>query len=251
LAEFALGDWLNAEVHIQKALESGTHPWIAKHRALLQDSLEKIQNELGTLHIVGTPDGAEVLIEGHPKARLPMEGDLRVRAGECSIELRAPGYVSARRTVTVTSRRQSTETIHLAPELPVPGPARSDVPGESPITTRQADRSHENTGARLRIGGATAAGVGVAAIGSGLIFGWLARSASDQNQATGHAFDPDLDRRGKAYETWQYVGIGVGAVLIIGGGIAYWLGIEPPQGQRVAISVAPQVGVQAGWEFSF
>src|SRR5688572_3637217 len=62
LCEMAVAQFVEAEVHLGEALKTSTDPWVGGHRAALYDALNGTKNFLGTLEVVGRPDGAEVEI---------------------------------------------------------------------------------------------------------------------------------------------------------------------------------------------
>ena len=93
LAEQALGRWLEAETHLQQALANGDDPWVAKHREVLERSLSKIGQHLGSVEVLGDlPPGTEVGINGRVAATLPLARPLRVKAGTVVLSLQAEGF---------------------------------------------------------------------------------------------------------------------------------------------------------------
>ena len=64
LAEMALGRWLNAETHLQEALTAAQDPWIKKNSRALEASQVSVREHLGNLEVLGSPEGAEVIVEG-------------------------------------------------------------------------------------------------------------------------------------------------------------------------------------------
>jgi len=137
LAEQAIGRWPDAEADIGKALASPKDPWIAKNRAALEASLAAIGQHLGSLEVLGTPAGAEVVVDGRVVSKLPMPHALRVTAGTVPVEVRAAGYLPVARTVTVVSGQLTRESVTLQPvpsagDVAQPPPAGSHPPGPLP-----------------------------------------------------------------------------------------------------------------------
>jgi hypothetical protein len=99
LAEQALGLWVEASVDITKALAANDDPWIAKNRVALERARGTIREHVATVEIWGTPDGAEVLVDGKVVGRLPDVGPVGVAADEVELQVRAPGYVDSNRTL--------------------------------------------------------------------------------------------------------------------------------------------------------
>lgn len=249
LAEIALGRWTDAETHLQEALSSPHDPWIQKNQQVLRESLERVQNQFGTLQILGSPVGAEVVVEGRVLGRLPMEKPARVRTGDCRFEVRAPGYASAMRTVAIESGIPRRETVELSasgpasePRAATPAVAKADEPStevaQPSAPTRPLDDDTSAHHARLRTVGIVLGAAGLAAVGAGVVFGVFARSAGTNNSQTGNTFDPNADSSGKSYQTLQYVGYGVGASLLVAGTVTFLMGLDsdqPPPATGVAI----------------
>jgi len=117
LAEQALGRWEDAERHVGEALHAaGSDPWVVKNRATLDEALGTIQAHLGRVEVLGDPEGAEVSVNGRPVGKLPLPDAVRVSAGEVDVEMRAPGYVPAQRTLTIIGGQYQRLVLHLAKE---------------------------------------------------------------------------------------------------------------------------------------
>lgn len=98
-------------------------------------------------------------------------------------------------------------------------------------------------GRYLRIAGIIAGGVGVLAFVGGIYMGLRATSLSDEVTAAAHAtpatFDFSKDADGHRAETLQWVGYGVGAAALVGGGVMYFLGARRGGTETVAVIAAP------------
>jgi hypothetical protein len=116
LAEQALGRWEDAERHVSEALHATADDWVAKNRATLADALGIIQGHLGRVEVIGDPPGADVSINGRPAGKLPLAEAVPVSAGEVDVELRASGYVSAQRTLTIVAGQYQRLVLHLVKE---------------------------------------------------------------------------------------------------------------------------------------
>lgn len=109
--------------------------------------------------------------------------------------------------------------------------------------------SAEGSGAVLRRWGIVTGSIGVAAVGSGVVFSLLTRSTQQQveSDAGNRFFDPNKDARGRLYETLQWVGYGVGAAAIAAGGIMYFFGRGVSQHDSVQpVALVPAVGPRQG-----
>jgi len=117
--------------------------------------------------------------------------------------------------------------------VPPTRPLRSPPPGEP----RERDTASDG-GRNLRIAGVAIAGGGAVLAVTGGVFGWLARSISDDytHVQPGERFDPDREHRAKTYQTSAYVLWGVGAAAIAGGATAYLLG---RRADAAGVSLAP------------
>lgn len=123
-AEQALGLWAAAEKHLQEGLDQGADPWIAKHRATLEQSLAFVRDRLATLDVWGSPEGAEILVNGEPMGTLPLASPLRVAAGTTQLSVRAKGFTTSFRTLELAAGSNERErVVLLAQEVPPPGEA--------------------------------------------------------------------------------------------------------------------------------
>jgi hypothetical protein len=103
----------------------------------------------------------------------------------------------------------------------------------------------DSRGRGLRIGGMVAAGVGVAAIATGIAMGLRAQSkqtAAESNVAAGRSYDPNLDSAGRSAETLQWVGYGVGAAGVLIGATLYYLGWRQGEATTTQVAALPVPG---------
>jgi hypothetical protein len=139
LAEQALGRWEDAESHISEALHSPEDSWVSKNRGALEHALGYVKEHVGRVEVVGEPEGAEVIVNGRAAGKLPLEGPVRVSAGQVDIEVRAPGYPRATRALTITGGQYQRVVIRLEKEAPPPAPPRAVAelphPAETPART--------------------------------------------------------------------------------------------------------------------
>jgi hypothetical protein len=169
LAEQALGRWIEADEHLAEALASGD-PWVVHHRALLDGAMNTIQSHVGSLDVRGGVPGAEVLINGRNAGTLPLAHPIHVIAGTVTLAVRAPGYESVDRRVSVTGGTMSRESVDLL-ALPSSAPASSASPAvmitsASAASAGLSARNHpSNVRTPLAIGAAV---IAVLAAGGGL-----------------------------------------------------------------------------------
>jgi hypothetical protein len=119
LVEFALGYALEAERHLGQGLATPSDVWIARNRQVLDDALTKVRTTIGEIVVAGSPDGAEVLLNGHPAGTIPLASPLRVNQGPATVELRASGYAGASSSVEVKGGNTSQVALHLSRDVPV------------------------------------------------------------------------------------------------------------------------------------
>jgi hypothetical protein len=114
LAEQALGSWADAETHIDAALAHRDDPWIRKNESVLRRSKDAVAAHLGSLELWGTPEGAEVVVNGSSAGTLPLASALRVPVGTVAVTVRADGYVEASRVLDITAGTMARERFALA-----------------------------------------------------------------------------------------------------------------------------------------
>jgi hypothetical protein len=121
LAEFALGRWEDADAHVGEAMRAPKDPFIAKHRGQLEGSLVTIKSHLARVDVVGEPVGAEVFVNGRAAGQLPLSGPITVSAGQVDVELRAPGFKRASRTVALLAGQYQRMVMRLERPSSAPG----------------------------------------------------------------------------------------------------------------------------------
>ena len=179
LCELGVGYSIEAQLHIKEALASPEHPWVAKNQASLEAALKRAQQNIGTLSVTGAPSGAEIYVNGHASGQLPLRDPIRMARGEVDVELRAPGYVTSHRSLTVTATPQTVDiklqkepvAVAAVPKASEPAPlapisgSPATAAGEEPAgTTPPEPTTPRGRGLRW-----AALGVGVLAVG-GLAF---------------------------------------------------------------------------------
>lgn len=97
-------------------------------------------------------------------------------------------------------------------------------------------------GRSLRIAGIATGGPGVVALGIGVVFGFKARSISNEISNASN-YDPQRYKDGKAAERNLFIFTGIGGAAVIAGGIFYYLGHRTGQtADSHAVTVAPIAG---------
>lgn len=115
LAEYANRLWLEAEVHLEEALQSPSDPWIAQRLGTLFEARREIARHVGQLLVGGNVDGAEVRLDGRVVATLPMSAPIRVATGTVALEVRAAGHAPVSRRLELRPRQVHREEVRLTP----------------------------------------------------------------------------------------------------------------------------------------
>lgn len=152
LAELALGLWVEADSDLRESLAAPRDAWIQKNRPNLEQAVKAIGRHIGTLSVWGTPQGAEILINGHIVGTLPTSAPIRVLVGASNLVVRAKGYEAMNRPIEVQPDGQTTEQVDLAP-TPVappaavgpPMPPPPSIPGGTALEVQASSRD-ESTG---------------------------------------------------------------------------------------------------------
>jgi hypothetical protein len=262
LAEAALERWVTAENDLLRAL-AGSDAWIERQRSALRVALEEVQSHLGTLELTSR-DGAEVWIDGEFAARLPV-ATIRARAGHLVIEVRAAGFLTARREIALAPSTTARESIVLEPE-PAPPP-------ESPAASNAADAAPRPTTPASPVVGrggeaGTAlppparppslvmplvlGGVGTAGLITGAAFGIQAinlKGQYDRQCASGCTNLPrdQFDAANKTHQDAQTAGTVATVAFVAGGislaaGVAWWWVDHARANRRASVRALPLVG---------
>ena len=116
--------------------------------------------------------------------------------------------------------------------------------GARPVATVQpqsgaAQPQSTSSDAGLRTAGIVIAGVGVAGVVTGLVLNLKANSLAKEIEPP-KAFDASKESTRKSYETFSWVGYGVGAAAIATGAIFYGVGLSKGSSDNVAF--VPSIG---------
>jgi hypothetical protein len=270
LAEMAVGYWLDSEQHLSAALESPDHPWVAKNRAALEQSLAQVRSNIGEIAVEGTPAGAAVTANKRPAGTLPLTAPVRVPKGRVDIEVSAPGYVTTTRSLQIggSERQQLTITLDKAPaesggattnEEPTGSatPAASAPQQPAPAATSADD----GLTLRRQIGWGLGIAAGAALVGGVIETIFWQKDRGDFNNAN-MACDEGLMNRGAPgcsslydslhrAETFAIVGYAAAVALGAGSAALFLTGrATETSGSRVAC--APDLGstfVRCRWSF--
>jgi hypothetical protein len=258
MAEMALGYWVEAERYLDEALAAMDHPWVAHNKATLEDARTRLRRMIGELTITGEPAGAEVLINGRPSGRLPLPGPLRLGKGTVEVELRAPGYPTATKSVMVPGG--GTESVSLVLARAEDHPAEVGAAAQpdraqasAVVTARPADVEPKSEGSAMRPIAWTLGGIGVAGVAFG-VFETVAM-AGKQNDFNNHTTAGRVDCTTSALtdtcrqlqdaythaRNLAIVGYAVGGALVVTSAVLLAVAPTAPE-KRAALACAPALG---------
>ncbi|HEY7374712.1 MAG TPA: hypothetical protein VIF57_21285, partial [Polyangia bacterium] len=168
LCELELGYFAATERYLTEALAAPDHPWVARNKTALKKSLETARASVGELALVLSPPSAEVSLNHKPVDRASLAAPIRLDKGPVDVEVRAPGYETARDTVIIVGGKREQRTYTLAREAVAEVVAPPPPPDPGPAATLGAGAtapagSHD----RARIAAWATGGAAVAA----LVFG--------------------------------------------------------------------------------
>jgi len=113
----------------------------------------------------------------------------------------------------------------------------------NPVAPTEPIDEYADRGGGKRTVGLVVAGVGVAAIGAGVVFGLKAKSKSDEinggNAANPQPFDPAVEDDGKRYDLLAKIALGAGGALVVTGVVVYIIG---KSAEHTRVSVVPTDG---------
>ncbi|MFO0556640.1 MAG: hypothetical protein U0269_01350 [Polyangiales bacterium] len=232
LAEQALGRWSEAEHDLLAALEVRSDPWIARNEASLRQALTQIQTRLSSLDVRVAESGAEIFVNQRRAGVSPLARPLRVAWGTVTIEVRARGFVTQRRTIELASGSLSREEFAL---VRVEEAASSAVASSAAASSGARGDSSRNTSispARTAVSwvGPTVVGAaGVATLGASIAFAVLRQGAYDACPFSAGRMGLECDTSesyarasmGPTWTTATNITLVAGGALVVGAGV--WL----------------------------
>ncbi|MDB4935755.1 MAG: hypothetical protein JWP87_2727 [Labilithrix sp.] len=202
-----------------------------KQNGLAKDRVAQLETTLGTV-AVAAPEGWRVQLDTFTE--VPTPARLHAGAGVHALSVRAPGKPIERRDVTLQAGKVVTLELKDEPKVvakPEPEPVKP-LPVEAP----PPPPPRMQYWITRRVIGVGVAGVGIAALGSGIILGLEANSAKTAYDAgpTRESFD-----HASSLEAWTNVALISGA-LMVAGGIA--LVVWPDEGGQGHVNVGATPG---------
>jgi TolB-like protein len=130
-----------------------------------------------------------------------------------------------------------------APTVGPPPAAEPTSRAASPVVARReaelTQPSSASSGAGMRIAGLATMVVGVAGIATGVILNIKANGMANDLEASSTSYSRNKESSRASYETFGWVGYGVGAACLVGGAVLYYLGRG--QGHSTQVALVPAV----------
>lgn len=242
LAEQALALWLAAERDLTLALAEKDDPWIKLNREVLERAARIVEAKLAYVVVSSNVDAPEVLVNG-ASATSGSGADSRARrrvvAGQVTIEVRAPGYEAAQKTIQVAPETTANVALQLRP---APPPGAASAPRDGGAVTTEPRVSDTSNGTQRTVG-FILTGAGIAGLGLGVGFGVRAMGAKsdrDADCASGCTqLGVDADRAGRDAALVSTIATVAGLAAT---GVGIWLVLRTP---------APKSSVAMRWTSGF
>jgi hypothetical protein len=150
----ALGDWLKADEYLSMALSRSNHPYVNRHRQVLEDAKKVIDANIGRLEVEGEPAGAVVRLNGRLVGTLPLASPVRATIGSYVLEVQSPGHYPVSRPIVITGGALVRELISLEPTAAPGRGAEATSTGGSNGTQPEADLPGHRTWLTWTLAGA-------------------------------------------------------------------------------------------------
>jgi hypothetical protein len=175
LAQQAMGDWVDAEQGLERALGFAADPWIALYRDALERALAVVRGHLGWLDVEANVSDGELLVDGTSRHDLPSQGPVRVTSGSVEMDVRAPGFLPVHRSVDVAPGARVQVVVALESMLPPPPPSsQSPSTGQTSLQRPAVSSDVRRVDVPSRIAGYAPFAGAVVFAGAGII-SWRVR----------------------------------------------------------------------------
>jgi hypothetical protein len=233
----ALGQWLEAERYLSDVLSEPEGAYIRRHRATLERAYEFVDRRIGSLDVVGSPEGAELSLSGRRIGTLPLEAPVRVPIGSYTLEVRKDGYHTLSRPVAISGRSLLRESVELGQREAEPPAWRMSAGGAG--GTAIEDRSGSPRWLSWTLVGASA---GAAAV-SGVAFAVRERHADRWNSeeclapgsTRGQTCPEELDAGRNAEQL--AIGAAILSGVLLGGAVVSFVLQKPDEPDQAALTL--------------
>lgn len=232
-----------------------------KRAEVAHQRAQALEAKLDRLTITVAPTvpqaGLSILRDGVPVPREELGVAVPVDPGDHAIVVSAPGH--AARTLnahvgpespTATVRIDSLDEGPVSTPTPAPAPAAppAPTPAEQPqAAPEQPPASSQDSSKTRRLISFGAMGLGVAGIGVGTVFGFLAKSKLDASNGNGNCDSTDhcnktglSDRKdAETFATVSTIGFIAGGVLAAGGVVLFLTSAPPAATSTTGVTLSP------------
>ncbi|HMA92729.1 MAG TPA: hypothetical protein VKP30_08590 [Polyangiaceae bacterium] len=223
LALHANQQWLESERIMLEVVRAKDDPWVLRHQAELEKSLESVQDHLAWLE-VDTPVLGSLSINGELVGTAPSNGPMRVVATACTVKITAPNRVPIAKTVNIGAR-QYLKVYLLEPTAPSAPQASEEPRTRAPADTRV--QSQPIPRARRKDVGLMLLGAGAAGLAASIALGIDAlvlrdRSRSKCSEAECSIDSIKTDARGRQSATAATISFVTGATALGVSAVLLW-----------------------------
>ncbi|HEY8945478.1 MAG TPA: PEGA domain-containing protein [Polyangiaceae bacterium] len=226
----ATGRWIMAYDYLQKAARFKNDPYYVRHRSAIKQVEDSVAQHVGQFRAFGSPEGAEVRLNGEVIGTLPMTEGKPVTAGSYVLEVSKPGYYPLRRSVNVAAGGTLTqEAVELGVQEALPNAGRPQLTGEARSNLLESDGGTRPTGLSAPWITWALAGTSLAlAATSGVAFVVRENKVEEWNDES-TCLDPTTPTRTRqeicgdirdSAKTAEAIGIGTGIAAVTVGGLA-------------------------------
>jgi hypothetical protein len=222
-AHQALGRWVEAERYLSEALRAADDPYVRRHRETLEKAYDFLERRIGSLDVVGGPEGAELLLSGRPIGHLPLAAPVRVPIGSYVLEVRKEGYYSVARPIAIGGGALLRESVTLGPRDAAPPAWVQELSGRPPASVD--DGGGSPSWLTWTLAGTGLAAGAVSAIAFGIreqhAATWNSRDCLQPGLSRGQVCPEELDS-GRSAERWG-IGAAIVSGVLLGGAVASFL----------------------------
>jgi hypothetical protein len=109
----AAGKWLMADEYMRRVNRDKEDAYYRRHRVSIEQVESAITQRVGQFQALGTPEGAEIRLNGEPIGKLPMAEPRSLETGTYVMEVASAGHYNLRRPISVTGGVLTRESVEL------------------------------------------------------------------------------------------------------------------------------------------
>ncbi|HEY2515628.1 MAG TPA: PEGA domain-containing protein, partial [Polyangiaceae bacterium] len=177
------GDFAGASASLRTFIESGGAEIPAARRAEVEHLLFDLEARVAAIEVSTNVAGADVTVDGQPSGTTPLGSPVRLNPGPHTIAAAKSGFSPAHREIDLTSGQRAKVVLELSevpaapappgesqptPPPPAPSPAPPPLATVAPPVPSPEPSPRSAEASRLKIGWGVTAGLGVAAVATGI-----------------------------------------------------------------------------------